>query len=95
MARIMVTWGLASAALMFARGPMSFYILRALLGSAEAGLFPGVILYLTYWFPRLTLGRSSDSSTLGRRSRLFWADRSLAFFWRCGVWGFRAGSGCS
>jgi len=57
MARIMVTWGLTSAALMFARGPMSFYILRALLGSAEAGLFPGVILYLTYWFPKTYLGQ--------------------------------------
>ena len=57
MARIMVTWGLTSAALMFARGPISFYILRALLGSAEAGFFPGVILYLTYWFPKAYLAR--------------------------------------
>jgi sugar phosphate permease len=51
MCRIMVTWGLASAAMMFATGETSFYILRFLLGVAEAGFFPGVILYLTYWFP--------------------------------------------
>ncbi len=57
MSRIMVTWGLTSAALVFARGPISFYILRALLGAAEAGFFPGIILYLTYWFPKAYLAR--------------------------------------
>jgi MFS family permease len=51
MARIMVTWGLVSAAMMFAYTPATFYALRLLLGIAEAGFFPGVILYLTYWFP--------------------------------------------
>jgi MFS family permease len=51
MARIMVTWGLVSAAMMFAYTPTTFYVLRLLLGIAEAGFFPGVILYLTYWFP--------------------------------------------
>ncbi|WP_226504620.1 MFS transporter [Pseudomonas sp. MWU16-30317] len=51
MCRIMVTWGLASAAMMLASSETSFYILRFLLGVAEAGFFPGVILYLTYWFP--------------------------------------------
>jgi sugar phosphate permease len=51
MSRIMVTWGLISAAMVFARGEWSFYTLRLLLGAAEAGFFPGVILYLTYWFP--------------------------------------------
>jgi sugar phosphate permease len=51
MARIMVTWGLIAAAMMFAKGEYSFYALRLLLGAAEAGFFPGVILYLTYWFP--------------------------------------------
>src|SRR5437879_5487268 len=50
-ARIMISWGLISAAMMFTRGPMSFYVLRFLLGVAEAGFFPGMILYLTYWFP--------------------------------------------
>lgn len=51
MCRIMVTWGLVSAATMFVTGETSFYVIRLLLGIAEAGFFPGVILYLTYWFP--------------------------------------------
>lgn len=51
MCRIMVTWGIVSAALMFTRGETSFYVLRFLLGVAEAGFFPGVIYYLTRWFP--------------------------------------------
>lgn len=52
LARIMVTWGLVAAAMALVVGPLSFYGMRALLGLAEAGFFPGVILYLTYWFPR-------------------------------------------
>jgi len=51
MARIMVTWGLVSMATIFVVGSRSFFALRLLLGAAEAGFFPGVILYLTYWFP--------------------------------------------
>jgi ACS family tartrate transporter-like MFS transporter len=51
-ARIMISWGLVSAGMMFMKGPASFYTLRFLLGLAEAGFFPGMILYLTYWFPR-------------------------------------------
>jgi ACS family tartrate transporter-like MFS transporter len=50
-ARIMVTWGLISAALMFVRTPSLFYLLRFLLGAAEAGFFPGVIYYLSLWYP--------------------------------------------
>jgi D-galactonate transporter len=50
-ARIMVTWGLISAAFMFVQTPTQFYVLRSLLGIAEAGFFPGIILYLTYWYP--------------------------------------------
>jgi ACS family tartrate transporter-like MFS transporter len=50
-ARIMITWGLVSAATMFARDVTTFYALRILLGVAEAGFFPGIILYLSYWFP--------------------------------------------
>jgi ACS family tartrate transporter-like MFS transporter len=50
-ARVMVTWGLVSAASAFATGPHSFYALRFLLGAAEAGFFPGIILYLSLWFP--------------------------------------------
>jgi len=51
MCRIMVTWGLISAGMMLAHTETMFYILRFLLGAAEAGFFPGVILYLTYWVP--------------------------------------------
>jgi ACS family tartrate transporter-like MFS transporter len=50
-ARIMISWGLVSAATAFITGPHSFYAMRILLGAAEAGFFPGVILYLTQWFP--------------------------------------------
>jgi ACS family tartrate transporter-like MFS transporter len=50
-ARILVTWGLVAIAMAGVRGPRSFYLLRATLGMAEAGFFPGVIFYLTNWFP--------------------------------------------
>jgi ACS family tartrate transporter-like MFS transporter len=51
LACIMVVWGVLSASTMFIAGPASFYVLRFLLGVAEAGFFPGIILYLTWWFP--------------------------------------------
>jgi MFS transporter, ACS family, tartrate transporter len=57
-ARIMITWGVISSATMFVTGPVSFYLLRFLLGMAEAGFFPGMILYLTYWFPTDARGRA-------------------------------------
>jgi len=47
----MVTWGIVSGCFAFVEGPISFFILRFLLGLAEAGFFPGMILYFTYWFP--------------------------------------------
>lgn len=50
-ARVMISWGIASGATAFVQGPTGFYILRFLLGVAEAGFFPGMILYLSYWFP--------------------------------------------
>jgi MFS family permease len=50
-ARVMISWAVISAAMMFVTSPTWFYVLRFLLGLAEAGLFPGVILYLTYWYP--------------------------------------------
>lgn len=52
LSRIMVTWGLVSAAMMFAHDETTFVVLRFLLGVSEAGFFPGVILYLTFWFPQ-------------------------------------------
>ena len=51
LARIMVSWGLVSAATIFVSGPWSFYLLRFLLGAGEAGFFPGVAFYLGHWFP--------------------------------------------
>jgi len=56
-ARIMITWGIVSALFMFIKTPLSFYTLRFVLGVAEAGFFPGIILYLTYWFPSDRRGR--------------------------------------
>jgi MFS transporter, ACS family, tartrate transporter len=50
-ARIMITWGIVASATAFIQGPRSFYLVRFLLGLAEAGFFPGMILYLTCWFP--------------------------------------------
>jgi MFS transporter, ACS family, tartrate transporter len=50
-ARIMVSWGIISALMATVSGEVSFYVLRFLLGVAEAGFFPGIILYLTYWYP--------------------------------------------
>jgi MFS family permease len=50
-ARIMISWGIVSAAFALIGGPISFLVLRFLLGAAEAGFFPGVILYITYWYP--------------------------------------------
>jgi MFS transporter, ACS family, tartrate transporter len=51
LARIMFTWGLLAAGMMFVRTPLEFYTMRLLLGIAEAGFFPGIIYYLTLWFP--------------------------------------------
>src|ERR1700751_2750177 len=50
-ARIMITWGLIAALMMFVSSPRSFYVMRFLLGVAEAGFIPGMLLYFTYWFP--------------------------------------------
>ena len=58
LARIMLTWGLLAAAMLFVRTPIQFYALRLLLGIAEAGFFPGVIYYLTLWFPAAARARA-------------------------------------
>jgi ACS family 4-hydroxyphenylacetate permease-like MFS transporter len=58
--RIMVTWGIASALTMLATGAYSLYAFRAVLGIAEAGLVPGLVLYLTYWFPRNYRARATS-----------------------------------
>jgi sugar phosphate permease len=65
LARIMVSWGIVSAAFMFVQGPISFYVLRFLLGVMEAGFFPGVILYLTYWVPARHLSQARGYFYMG------------------------------
>lgn len=63
--RIMVTWGLISAAMAMVNGPVLFYVLRALLGAAEAGLYPGVLYFLTLWFPAADRARAQGLFLLG------------------------------
>ncbi|MEJ8845545.1 MFS transporter [Variovorax rhizosphaerae] len=58
-ARIMVSWGIASALLMFVQTPTQFYIGRFLIGAMEAGFLPGVVLYFTYWFPEAQRARAN------------------------------------
>ena len=57
-ARIMITWGLLAAGMMFVRTPWQFYVIRFLIGFAEAGFFPGAIYYLSQWFPSQFRGRA-------------------------------------
>ena len=57
-ARIMISWGLVSASMMFVRGATAFYLLRFTLGAAEAGFFPGIIYVLTRWFPSTERARA-------------------------------------
>ena len=57
-ARIMLTWGLLAAGMMFVKTPTQFYVMRFLLGAAEAGFFPGVVFYLMQWFPAAHRGRA-------------------------------------
>ena len=59
-ARIMISWAVLSACMMFVNSALTFYIVRFLLGVAEAGFFPGIILYLTYWFPAARRGRATS-----------------------------------
>ena len=64
-ARIMIVWGFVSMAFMFLKGTTMFYTMRFLLGAAEAGFFPGVILYLTYWFPTRERARTVAMFVVG------------------------------
>ena len=64
-ARIMITWGVISIAMMFVQGTTSFYVLRFLLGVAEAGFLPGIIYYLSQWFPRLHRARAVSWFMIG------------------------------
>ena len=98
MARIMITWGLISACTMFVQGPLSFYAVRFLLGIAEAGFFPGMILYLVVLVPGARAGaggrrvhdrRSRSPTRSARRSPAGSCPSSTASP------GSRTGSGCS
>jgi ACS family tartrate transporter-like MFS transporter len=64
-ARIMITWGLISAGMMFVQDEMSFYVMRFLLGVAEAGFLPGIIYYLSQWFPRWHRARAVSWFMIG------------------------------
>jgi ACS family tartrate transporter-like MFS transporter len=64
-ARIMVTWGIVSAGFAFVSGETSFYTMRFLLGVAEAGFFPGIVLYLSLWFPGRAMARATAIFILG------------------------------
>ena len=64
-ARIMITWGFLAGGMALVKGPHSFYAMRLLLGAAEAGFFPGVILYLSYWFPARYRARIIGMFTVG------------------------------
>src|SRR5216684_7651702 len=55
---LMIVWGVVSCSMVFIRGPVSFYALRFLLGAAEAGFFPGIILYMKHWFPASARARA-------------------------------------
>src|SRR6185436_19395200 len=64
-ARIMVTWAITTLLLAFTQSATVFYVLRFLLGAAEAGLYPALIFYLTLWFPAEERGRAMGVLTLG------------------------------
>lgn len=88
-ARVMITWGLISGAMAFVQGETSFYVLRFLLGAAEAGFFPGIILYLSYWFPaRHRAGVTAFFMAAAPISTALGSPVSAALLQMHGVWGF-------
>ena len=72
---IMAAWGLISLAMAFVDGPVSFYVLRFFLGAPEAGFFPGMILYLAFWFPVTVRARITGLFLLSAPCPVFWAHR--------------------
>ena len=87
-ARIMLTWGVLSTAMVFVNSPASFYTIRFLLGAAEAGFFPGVILYLTQWFPQRERARAVGLfMTATAMAGVIGAPLSSALLRMDGVWG--------
>ncbi len=93
-ARIMLTWGLLSGAMAFIVGEKSFYAVRLLLGAAEAGFFPGIIFYLTLWFPARYRARIIGTFMAAvPLSSVIGSPVSGALLGLDGVWASRAGSG--
>src|SRR5580692_1627341 len=89
-ARIMVTWGIISGATAFCTGPYSFMAVRFVLGLAEAGLFPGFVLYFTYWFPRHHRARINAGFTLALPIAVATgAPISTALLGLDGLWGLK------
>ncbi|HLY45525.1 MAG TPA: MFS transporter [Stellaceae bacterium] len=89
-ARIMVTWGVISGCTAFATGPYSFMAIRFLLGLAEAGLFPGFVLYFTYWFPDSYRARVNAGFTLALPVAVaLGAPISTALLGLNGLWGLK------
>ncbi len=89
-ARIMVTWGLISGATAFCKGPYSFAAIRFLLGLAEAGLFPGFVLFFTYWFPAHHRARINAGFTLALPIAVATgAPISTALLGLDGLWGLK------
>ena len=87
-ARIMVSWGLLSAATALVTGPVSFFIVRMLIGAAEAGLFPGLLLYFHRWFPQRHRGRVVGWFLTGLPlATAIGAPVSTAFLQMDGIWG--------
>jgi len=95
-ARIMITWGLLAAGMMFVRTPLQFYVMRFLLGVAKAGFFPSVI----YYFAAGSRWPAADGPSAGSMWRAHWHQFSWARF-RAACWGLTAwlafgdGNGCS
>lgn len=94
LARIMISCGIVGGSMVLVSGPKSFYILRFILGAVEAGLFPGVILYLTYWFPKRYRARYVGTFALGiPLASVIGSPVSGLLLTLDGVLGFKAGSG--
>jgi ACS family tartrate transporter-like MFS transporter len=86
--RIMLSWGIVAMAMMLARGAKSFYLMRFLLGVAEAGFFPGIIFYLTHWFPARERARAvSMFMTATQVAGVISGPLSGALLGMHGVWG--------
>jgi MFS transporter, ACS family, tartrate transporter len=93
---ISATWGLLSASNALVQSPLSFYAVRFLLGVAEAGFFPGMLLYLTYWFPRTYLARVTANFMVAiPLSAVIGGPLSSVILGMDGVAGLHGGNGCS